>query len=92
MLLVTHGGFIRAAMCWATGSTSLAAFGAFDQDHCGVTILDVDIDPRERRVLRCHVRLANFSAADPDKRNLRLIDTEVMAEKVSALVERMHTG
>jgi broad specificity phosphatase PhoE len=89
LLLATHGGFIRAALCWATRSTQLSAFGAFDQDHCGITILDVDVDVPARRVLRHHVRLANFSALDPDKRNLRRIDTEVMAEQISALVAKL---
>ncbi|MCC2657531.1 MAG: phosphoglycerate mutase [Panacagrimonas sp.] len=89
VLLATHGGFIRAAMCWATRSASLSAFGAFDQDHCGITVLDVDIDAASRRVLRHHVRLANFTALDPDKRNLRRIDSEVMAEQISALVDRL---
>lgn len=89
VLLATHGGFIRAALCWATRSTSLAAFGSFDQDHCGITILDVDVDLPNRRVVRHHLRLANFTALDPDKRNLRRIDTEVMAEQVSALVAKL---
>jgi phosphoserine phosphatase len=89
VLLATHGGFIRAALCWATRSTSLSAFGAFDQDHCGITILDVDVDLPNRRVLRHHVRLSNFSALDPDKRHLRRIDSEVMAEQISALVTQL---
>lgn len=89
VLLATHGGFIRAALCWATRSTSLSAFGSFDQDHCGITILDVDVDLPNRRVLRHHVRLANFTALDPDKRTLRRIDTEVMAEQISALVAKL---
>lgn len=92
VLVATHGGFIRAALCWATRSTSLSAFGAFDQDHCGITILDVDVDLPNRQVLRHHVRLANFTALDPDKRNLRRIDTEVMAEQVSALVAKLKGG
>jgi broad specificity phosphatase PhoE len=89
LLLATHGGFIRAAMCWATRSPGLSGFGAFDQDHCGITILDVDVDVPARRVVRHHVRLANFTALDPDKRHLRHIDTEVMAEQVSALVSKL---
>lgn len=89
VLLATHGGFIRAALCWATRSTTLAGFGAFDQDHCGVTLIDVDVDLPNQRVLRQHVRLANFTALDPDKRNLRRIDTEVMAEQISALVAKL---
>lgn len=89
LLLVAHGAFNRAAMCWATGSTSLDAFGAFEQDHCGVNIIDADIDFTHRRILRRHVRLANFTAYDPDKRNLRLSDTEMMVEKVSSLIAKM---
>lgn len=89
VLLATHGGFIRAALCWATRSTSLAAFGSFDQDHCGITILDVDVDLPNRRVLRQHVRMANYTALDPGKHNLRRIDSEVMAEQISALVARL---
>lgn len=89
VLLAAHGGFNRAALCWATGSTSLAAFGALEQDHCGVSIVDADIDLSNRRIIRRHVRLANFTAWDPDKRNLRLTDTEVMAEKVSSLIAKM---
>ncbi|MGH8517239.1 MAG: histidine phosphatase family protein [Panacagrimonas sp.] len=86
VLLVAHSGFNRAALCWATGSTSLAAFGAFEQDHCGVNIIDVDIDQASRQIVRRHVRLSNYTAWDPDKRTLRLTDTEVMAEKVSSLL------
>lgn len=86
LLLVAHGGFNRAALCWAAGSTSLSAFGAFDQDHCGVSIVDVDVDLEQRRIVRRHVRLTNFTAWSPDKRDLLHIDTEAMAEKVSSLI------
>ncbi len=89
VLLVAHGGFNRAALCWATRSTSLAAFGAFEQDHCGVNIIDVDIEVSTRRILRRHVRLANFTAWDPGKSTLRLTDVEIMAEKVSSLIAGM---
>ncbi|THD00679.1 hypothetical protein B1810_23640 [Panacagrimonas perspica] len=89
VLLAAHGGFNRAALCWATGSTSLAAFGAFEQDHCGVSIVDADIDLSTRRIVRRHVRLTNFTAWDPDKRNLRSTDVEVMAEKVASLIAKM---
>lgn len=90
LLLVAHSGFNRAALCWATGSTSLAAFGAMEQDHCCVNIIDADVDVPNRRIVRRHVRLANFTPLDPDKRKLRLTDSEVMAEKVSSLIARMH--
>jgi len=92
VLLAAHGGFNRAALCWATGSTSLAAFGAFEQDHCGVSIVDADVDLSTRRIVRRHVRLANYTAWDPEKRNLRLTDTEIMAEKVSSLIAKMQAG
>jgi broad specificity phosphatase PhoE len=90
LLLVAHSGFNRAALCWATGSTSLAAFGALEQDHCCVNILDADVDLANRRIVRRHVRLANFTPLDPDKRKLRLTDTEVMAEKVASLIAGLH--
>lgn len=90
VLLVAHGGFNRAALCWATGSSSLAAFGSLEQDHCGISIVDVDIDTQARRVLRKHVRLANFTAWDPAKQNLRLSDTEMMADKVASLIAQLH--
>lgn len=89
VLLVAHSGFNRAALCWATGSTSLAAFGAFEQDHCGVSIIDTDLDLSNRTILRRHVRLSNYTAWDPDKRTLRLTDTEVMAKKVASLIADM---
>jgi len=38
------------------------------------------------------VRLANYTAWDPEKRNLRLTDTEIMAEKVSSLIAKMQAG
>ncbi len=91
LLLVAHSGFNRAALCWATVSTSLAAFGAHEQDPCCVNIIDADVDLSNRRIVRRHVRLTNFTPLDPDKRDLRLSDSEVMAEKLSSLIANVQT-
>lgn len=88
LLLVAHSGFNRAALCWASGA-ALAGFGAFEQDPCCVNMLDIDIDPAERRIVRKHVRLANFTPLDPDKRDMRLTDSEVSAQQVADLLAKV---
>lgn len=88
LLLVAHSGFNRAALCWASGA-GLAGFGAFEQDPCCLNLLDIDLDPIERRIVRKHVRLANFTPLDPDKRDLLLTDSEVSAQKVAELLAKM---
>lgn len=86
-LLVTHGGFMRAVMCWATGAP-IHAFGTFDQDHCSVSIVDADVDLQSRTVIRRHVRLMNFTPLDPDKRRHQLIDMEVMSEQLGSILRK----
>lgn len=90
-LLVTHGGFIRAVLCWATGAP-IQAFGTFDQDHCGVSIVDADVDLEARTIIRRHVRLMNSTPLDPDKRKHQLIDMEVMSEQLGSILRKARGG
>lgn len=92
MLLVAHGGFNRAMLCWATGSQDLAAFGTFEQGYCSVNVIDVDVDVAARRIVRRHVRMTNYTAWDPSKRTQRMIDTEVLAGSVSSLISKLEAS
>lgn len=88
LLLVAHSGFNRVALCWAVGAP-LSALAAFEQDPCCLNVLDIDIDPATQRIVRRHVRLANFSPVDPAKRELRLTDGEESAGKVAELLKKL---
>lgn len=88
LLLVAHSGFNRVALCWAIGAP-VSAMAAFEQDPCCLNVLDIDIDPATQRIVRRHVRLANFSPVDPAKRDLRLTDGEESAGKVAELLKKL---
>jgi len=87
VLLVAHSGFNRAALCWAVGA-SVSALPAFEQDTCCLNILDIDIDATSGRIVRRHVRLANFTPLDPAKHALLLTDGEESAFKVAELLKK----
>ena len=40
VLVVSHGGALRALVCWAVGA-ELTASGRFEVDNCGLSILDL---------------------------------------------------
>jgi probable phosphoglycerate mutase len=88
LLLVAHSGFNRAALCWAVGAP-LSSFGAFEQDTCCLNILDIDVDPANRKIMRRHLRLANFSPLHPAKSALLLTDSEESAQKMTELLEKL---
>jgi len=85
-LVVAHSGFLRAALTWALDAGPLA-MAAFEQDSCALNILDVDTSP-DGRIVRKHVRLANFTPLDPTKANLRLTNGEEMASRLLAHVRQ----
>ena len=87
MLVVSHSGFQRAALCWALESVPLG-LARLEQDTCCLNILDIDVRG-DGTLARCHVRLANYTPLDPVKLDNRLTDGERMAVR---LAERAASG
>jgi probable phosphoglycerate mutase len=79
ILIVSHSGFQRAALCWALDASPLG-LAKFEQDTCCLNILDIDVDSRGA-IVRKHVRLANHTPLDPVKIGLRLTDGERLAQR-----------
>lgn len=77
ILIVSHSGFQRAALCWALDANP-GGLACFEQDTCCLNILDIDVTV-DGRTLRKHVRLANYTPVDPVKRESRLTDGEQLA-------------
>ncbi len=75
VLVVAHGGVNRALIAHALGM-DLALFGGLEQDAGCINILDVDA--RGRGLLR----LLNFSADDPAKRQLKRTTMEDLYENL----------
>lgn len=80
ILVVSHSGFQRAALCWALDAAPLG-LAAFEQDSCCLNILDIDVDAHGA-IVRKHVRLANFTPLDPVKNDYRLTDGERLAVRL----------
>lgn len=78
LLIVAHGGANRAALCWALG-LPLAGMGSIEQDSCCLNVIDVDIDPGQRRIVRKYVRLMNLTPLDHVKAVGLLRDDELGA-------------
>lgn len=81
ILIVSHSGFQRAALSWVLDSPTLG-LAKFEQDSCCLNILDIDVDAKGR-IVRKHVRLANYTPLDPIKLDNRLTDGERMAVRLS---------
>jgi len=82
ILIVSHSGFQRAALCWALDAGP-AGFARFEQDTCCLNILDIDVSP-SGEIIRKHVRLANYTPLDPVKSVSRLTDGESLAQRFLA--------
>lgn len=76
LLIVAHAGTNRAALAWALG-LPLAGMGSIDQGTCCLNVIDVDIDPFERRIVRKYVRLMNLTPLDTTKSAGPLNDDEL---------------
>ena len=75
VLVVAHGGVNRALIAHALG-LDLKFFGCLEQDPGCINILDVDLSGRAL------VRLLNFSATDPAKRDHRFTTMEDLYENL----------
>jgi probable phosphoglycerate mutase len=80
LLLVCHGGVNRAILTDIT-SASLKAFGAFEQDSACLNLIDVDTCLDTGAVLRRILRGVNLTAADPLKKDRRLLTMEGFAKR-----------
>ena len=79
ILIVSHSGFQRAALCWVLDALPVG-LAKFEQDTCCLNILDIDIDAAGN-IVRKHVRLANYTPLDPVKDQSRLTDGERLAHR-----------
>ena len=84
ILLVSHSGFQRAALCWTLDAVPLG-LAKFEQDSCCLNILDIDVDDTGN-IVRKHVRLANYTPLDPVKSENRFTDGEKMAMRLSEVL------
>jgi probable phosphoglycerate mutase len=77
ILIVSHSGFQRAALCWALNAAPVG-MAAFEQDSCCLNVLDIDV-AAGGRIVRKHVRMSNFTPLDLVKKDNILTDGEHMA-------------
>jgi probable phosphoglycerate mutase len=77
VLVVSHSGFLRAALSWVLDVAPIG-MAAFEQDSCCLNILDIDVD-ESGSVVRKHVRLANYTPLDVSKEGAILTDGEALA-------------
>jgi len=85
VLIVSHSGFQRAALCWVLDAIPLS-LAKLEQDSCCLNILDVDVS-EHGDILRKHVRLANYTPTDPVKIANRLTDGERLAMRLLEQLE-----
>lgn len=85
VLIVSHSGFQRAALCWVLDAVPLG-LAKLEQDSCCLNILDIDVS-EHGEILRKHVRLANYTPTDPVKIYNRLTDGERLAMRLSEQLE-----
>jgi probable phosphoglycerate mutase len=81
LLLVCHGGTNAMILAWALGA-GLDAFGSIEQDACCVNVIDLDADPKTKRVARRYVRALNVTAYDPLKNTIELTAWETIARSL----------
>lgn len=86
ILVVSHSGFQRAALCWALDAVPMG-LARFEQDTCCLNILDIDVDD-SGRIVRKHIRLANYTPLDPVKNDNRFTDGEQMAVRLAEALAR----
>jgi len=88
LLLVAHGGFNRILMCRLL-NLPYEHISVFEQDYCGLSIIDLDLDPETARIVHSSLRLSNVTAYDLTKLGLRLTDAEIMARAMEHEIARM---
>lgn len=77
MLAVCHGIINRLILAWALG-IPLGRMAPFEQDPCGINILDFDLD-EHGKIRRLVLRGANITARETAKASLGLTTLEEMA-------------
>jgi probable phosphoglycerate mutase len=90
ILIVSHSGFQRAALCWVLDAVPLGV-AKFEQDSCCLNILDIDVSA-DGEIVRKHLRLANFTPLDPVKLDARLTDGERLAVRLLDQLNRLAAG
>jgi broad specificity phosphatase PhoE len=86
VLIVSHSGFQRAALCWALDAAPVG-MAAFEQDSCCLNVLDIDV-AADGRIVRKHVRLSNFTPLDLVKNDNILTDGEQMAVRLHGALSK----
>jgi broad specificity phosphatase PhoE len=86
ILIVSHSGFQRAALCWALNAAPIG-MAAFEQDSCCLNVLDIDV-AADGRIVRKHVRLSNFTPLDLVKQEAILTDGEQMAMRLHGALSK----
>ncbi len=82
LALIAHGGINRLALGWALG-TGLSSFPAIDQNTCCFNIIDFDVDPATKTIVRKHVRAMNVTVYDVVKGGDHLMSMEQVALRLS---------
>lgn len=87
-LVAAHSGFNRLFICHLLGIPT-EFIRVFEQDHAGMSILELDIDNQSKRFIRSALRELNVTAYDPAKSSTRLMDMEKLALETKPLLEKM---
>ena len=77
-LFVCHGVTNRAILAWSL-QTDLSLFQHIEQDSCCLNVIDVDVDPRDGRIVRRLLRCLNLTSYAPVKRGIELTTMEQTA-------------
>jgi len=87
LLLAAHGVFNRFLMCRLLG-LDFSHIANFEQDHCCLNILDLDIDTETGKLERCVIRALNVTPYDHTKKDLRYTDGEIIAITLEKLLDK----
>ncbi len=66
LLVSGHDGVNRVILCWAAGA-GRGAMAAFEQDHGGLSIIDIDVEAESGAIAHRMLRCVNLTPADPAK-------------------------
>jgi broad specificity phosphatase PhoE len=87
-LLVAHSGYNRMLLCRLLG-LPYDYMHIFEQDFCGMTIIDMDVEAATGSLHRALLRELNVTPANPAKLESRLTDIENLALETGPLIARL---
>ena len=88
LLFVAHGGFNRFLICCLL-KLPYQYIALLEQDYCGVSMIDLDVDEQSREIVRSSLRALNITPYDITKDSLRMTDAEIMATAMEQQIAKL---